>query len=366
MDRNFLIGLLVAVIVIGGGIWAWTSYNPSNTASSTPISATGDVPAGGASGPSATPASAPLAVTTSGAAVSNSTAVVSGQVTPDGAQTSYWYEYGRTTDLGKTTSSQAIGSGFVSIAAPGYITGLAADTQYYFRLVAKNSLGTVTGATYSFTTNDTPPSPATAPGARSLAATDLVRTSASVNGQVDPNSAETSYWFEYGRTADLGNTTTMRSAGNGADAISVSAALSSLAPATTYYYRVDAQNRFGTVTGATLNFTTAGPATPSAPVAVTNAATDVGSTSATLNGSVNPDGDSTTYWFEYSSDSLFGTILGSTTHTETAGAGTSPLNVSASVSNLSNGTQYYYRLVATNSYGTDRGDAVSFTTVPAP
>lgn len=360
-NSNLLVGLVVIIILGIIGFVAWGYFYPSSgtMATSTPSGTSGGTTTGNVS---TNTAGVPIVTTDSGAVPSNSTAVVTGMVVPDGAQTSYWYEYGKTTALGSKTSAQTIGSGYQNISAPGYITGLAADTQYYFRLVAKNSFGTVNGTTRSFTTNESAPPPATTAKVQTAAATGVARTSADVNGSVNPDGAATSYWFEYGETTDFGNTTDLRSAGNGTAAAAVSASLSGLNPATKYYFRLNAQNKFGTTNGSTLSFTTNGPAAATAPSATTGAATAVATTSATFHGTVNPNGADTTYWFEYSDSSLLGSVVAQTTPTQSLSAGTTGMPVTASVSGLASGTLYHFRLVASNSHGTTKGDVVDFTT----
>ena len=81
----------------------------------------------------------------------------------------------------------------------------------------------------------------------------------------------------------------------------VSASLTGLASGTTYHYRVVATNSSGTGRGADGIFTTS-----SAPVAVTGPATSVTPTSATLNGTVDPNGRETTWYFEYGTSTSYG------------------------------------------------------------
>ena len=97
---------------------------------------------------------------------------------------------------------------------------------------------------------------------------------------------------------------------------------------------------------------------PDLPTVTTNSATSVSSDSATLNGTVNPNGVSTTYYFEYGTTTSYGT---STTSTS-AGSGTSAVSVNAAISDLTSDTTYHYRLVATNSSGTSNGDDKTFST----
>jgi hypothetical protein len=101
-------------------------------------------------------------------------------------------------------------------------------------------------------------------------------------------------------------------------------------------------------------------ATP--PTAVTGAATALGATSATVEGSVDPNGLATTWYVEYGPT----TAYGSRTANESAGSGTTPVDVSARVTGLAVGTSYHYRVVATSSAGTARGADAVLTTLAPP
>ncbi len=87
----------------------------------------------------------------------------------------------------------------------------------------------------------------------------------------------------------------------------------------------------------------------SAPAALTGPVSALGSTTATLGGSVNPNGTATTYVFQYGPSA---TDYTQQTTSQSAGSGTSDTPVSASLTALSPGTTYHYRLVATSSAGT--------------
>lgn len=99
-----------------------------------------------------------------------------------------------------------------------------------------------------------------------------------------------------------------------------------------------------------------------APVAVTGSATDVRTSSAVLNGTVDPNGRMTTYYFEYGTSSSYG----SKTATTSAGNASTTISVSASVSSLRTGTTYHFRIVAVSGDGTTRGADRTFTTFPVP
>jgi hypothetical protein len=97
------------------------------------------------------------------------------------------------------------------------------------------------------------------------------------------------------------------------------------------------------------------------PTVVTHPASSIASTTATLNGTVNPNGLDTEYYFEYGTT----TAYGSTTSVADAGSGTSAISVMAAISGLVPETTYYFRIVATNSSVTSYGADASFDTLSA-
>jgi streptogramin lyase len=97
------------------------------------------------------------------------------------------------------------------------------------------------------------------------------------------------------------------------------------------------------------------------PNVVTEAATGVAKTGATLTGTVNPNGEETKYYFEYGTSTSYGTKTGETS----AGAGTSKVKASKAITGLTPATQYDFRMVATNSSKeTSEGRNEVFSTLP--
>ncbi|HEY5197418.1 MAG TPA: FG-GAP-like repeat-containing protein [Solirubrobacteraceae bacterium] len=198
---------------------------------------------------------------------------------------------------------------------------------------------------------------AVAPAATTGVASGVTESAASLAGTVGPNGSPTAYTFEYGTSTSFGSLTPGDSVA-GSSAVPVSAALTGLAGDTTYYYRLVATNSAGTTFGAVGSFSTGG--TPIAPTAVTLAPTASGDTTATLAGSVDPDGQATAFTFEYGTSTSFGSI---STVTELDSA-FSVEPVSASLTGLAQNTTYFYRVVASNSTGTSTGVVMSFSTGP--
>jgi len=98
------------------------------------------------------------------------------------------------------------------------------------------------------------------------------------------------------------------------------------------------------------------------PLVHTLPASGITESSASLMGTVNPNGQETEYHFEYGTNINYGNI----TPDKSAGAGTIALNVNAGITGLTPGATYHYRLVAVNNIGTSYGNDVSFTAAFVP
>src|SRR4051794_1423957 len=83
------------------------------------------------------------------------------------------------------------------------------------------------------------------PAVTTQAPSNVAQSSAQLNGTVDPNGAETTYFFQIGPTSVYGSQTPETSAGKGTKALKVSAPADGLAPATTYHFRIVARNSKG-------------------------------------------------------------------------------------------------------------------------
>lgn len=98
--------------------------------------------------------------------------------------------------------------------------------------------------------------PVAAPTAETGAATDVTVTAATLHGTVNPNGAETTYYFRYGRGTPLTQTTPVESAGDGTADVAVEAPVGDLSWGRKYQYRLVAQNPNGLTAGATREFRT--------------------------------------------------------------------------------------------------------------
>jgi hypothetical protein len=100
----------------------------------------------------------------------------------------------------------------------------------------------------------------------------------------------------------------------------------------------------------------------SAPAATTKAPSSIGPTTTHLNGAINPNGQATTWYFEFGTTGSYGTK----TTAQSAGAGAKSVNESSTVTGLTAGTTYHFRIVASNASGTSFGADQSFVTVSPP
>jgi len=96
--------------------------------------------------------------------------------------------------------------------------------------------------------------------------------------------------------------------------------------------------------------------TPLPPKANTNAVSGLTPTQATLNGTVNPHGFDTHYYFQYGTT----TSYGHSSAEVDAGSGTNNQAEGASLTGLPTGTLYHYRIVASNAAGTSYGEDMTF------
>ena len=106
-----------------------------------------------------------------------------------------------------------------------------------------------------------------------------------------------------------------------------------------------------------------GSANPPSPTVTTSVATPAVD-NAVVSGDVNPNGLATTAWFEYGQENTLSTFT--KTADQAIGSGTASRSVVATVTGLSAGTTYYYRVVAQNPAGTSKGTINSFSAALLP
>jgi len=296
------------------------------------------------------PTPGPPVVSTSPATlIGTFSARLNGSLDPDGLTTTVHFQYGSTTSYGSATSMQTqTGNTYRNITAN--ITGLMASTTYHFRIVATNSAGTRMSGDRIFTTL----SPTGPPVVATNPATLIASFSATLNGSLDPHGLATSVHFQYGPTTGYGLTTAPQSH-SGNTYLNISANISSLTANTTYHFRIVASNSAGTSMGGDRTFSTL--TATGSPVVSTSPATSVTASSATLNGSLDPHGLTTTVSFQWGMTTSYGHTTAMQSQT-----GNTYRNITANISGLTTHTTYHFRVVATNSGGTRYGNDRTLTT----
>jgi hypothetical protein len=294
-----------------------------------------------------TTASAPVAVTGSASSVTATSATLNGTVKPGSRATTWYAEYGTSTSYGTKTSAKDAGAGTTAVDVSAAVSGLQTGRTYHFRIVAMSDAGTSRGADRMFLTT-------AAPTVTTKAASSVQDTSAKLNGSVNPNGQATNAYFEYGTSTGYGSKTAAKSMGSGTGSTGIAISVGGLAASTTYHARLVAANGSGTSSGVDVTFTTNGP-----PILRTGPAAGVGSTAATLTGSVDPSGHSTSWYFQYGATAGYG----GKTRAQSGGSSPGARPVSAPIGALTPGATYHFRLVATNGSGTGYGADMLFTTV---
>ncbi|MCI0623710.1 MAG: choice-of-anchor D domain-containing protein, partial [Acidobacteria bacterium] len=86
--------------------------------------------------------------------VSGTSVTFRGTVSPNGSATQIWFDYGTDVNFAgsQKTGTQDIGFGTSDLVVSASANGLAANTRYYVRLVARNNVGPQNGPTVSFVT----------------------------------------------------------------------------------------------------------------------------------------------------------------------------------------------------------------------
>lgn len=296
--------------------------------------------------------SAPAVTTAAATNVADTSVTLNGTVNPNGQQTSYAFQWGPTSAYGHETPLTSAGAGTAATPVSYGLPGLSPGSAYHFRIIAISASGVSVDSDQMFATTGTAPPASPPPTATSGSASNVdapgATISATLNGTVNPAGQATTYYFEYGTTADYGLQTAGASAGAGTADVPVSAQLSGLNAADAYHYRIVAVSVGGTAVGLDQTLKAMS----------TGGASAVSQTSATLNGVLNPQGVSTSYFFQFGTTPFYGlqTTAGD------AGTGTGGVAVHKYISGLVADGAYHYRLVGQSAGSTYYGVDKTFTT----
>ena len=195
------------------------------------------------------------------------------------------------------------------------------------------------------------------PVAGSATASAIGATTATIEGAVVPNAQATAAYVEWGPTTAYGSRTADLALAAGALSRTVSIPLTGLAAGTTYHARLVAVNLTGITRGPDFTFATTllnAPAVSTEPVSL------VGPDGATLNATVNPQGNPTSYRFEWGPTSAYGSAAPAVDGA--VGGDTAAHAVRETLDALEPNTTYHYRVVATSPIAQTAGPDRTFTT----
>jgi phosphodiesterase/alkaline phosphatase D-like protein len=181
----------------------------------------------------ASAASSPTISTGPATNIANSTAVLNATINPNGHVTQYDFSYGPTTAYGANTTLHKVKSGTKAVAVTTTITGLLPGTTYHYRVNASSAGGAVFGADRAFTTTGHPPA-----GVITGGPVGVGKTVATPTGVINPEGAVTTWVIQYGLTPSYGMQNFAGTLPALTTAVSVSAPLTGLAPATLFHYRL--------------------------------------------------------------------------------------------------------------------------------
>jgi hypothetical protein len=291
---------------------------------------------------------APVVTTLAATAVDHQSATLNGTITVGNeAITAQGFKYKVSTASTWTTVSA---TGTTLLAT---INNLTAETAYTFKAFATTASGTVEGAEMTFTTTAVP---VVAPVVTTLAATGVDHQSAILNGTITAgNETITAQGFKYKEQA-AADWTTVSATGT-----TISASVNGLTAQTAYVFKAFATTASGTVEGTEMTFTTtAVPVVVVAGQVTTTPATEVGNTSATLNGALVSAGNSENF--------IVGFALSTTADFTLEDAGVENITAtlvdntfSQVVTDLVEGQTYFFRAYITNEAGTAYGAVETFT-----
>ena len=211
-------------------------------------------------------------------------------------------------------------AGLLSVPT-GYVSGTALSDMATYSGKTIATLGVTpgtyvwtwgNGANQNFTLQIPVPPPTGPPVAITNPANLIGSSSAKLNGSVNPHGLTTSVYFQYGTTNSYGLTTAPQSR-TGNTSLNVSTNISGLTASTTYHFRIVTTNSAGTRYGSDRTFTTLPPI--GFPIVTTKPATNVATSAATLNGSLDPHGLTTSVYFQYGTTTNYGRTTPMQSHT---------------------------------------------------
>jgi phosphodiesterase/alkaline phosphatase D-like protein len=293
----------------------------------------------------------PTMTTLAAAGVSTMTATLNGTAVANNESTALSFDYGLSTSYGtNVVATPSTASGSTATGMNATLTGLKPGTVYHFRAKGVNGVGTGNGSDAIFTTIS------------NLATLSGFTLS---SGSLSPafNSNTTNYTASVAATITSLTVTPTATAGtvtgitvNGLPVISGKPdAAIPLAPGlNTITIATTAQDGVTTVTYTVVVNRLVIPSITTSPV------TNLGTTTATLNGTAVANNESTALSFDYGASTSYGTNVAATPSTA---SGITATGMSTTLNGLKPGTVYHFRAKGVSSVGTGTGLDATFTTI---
>jgi NHL repeat len=306
-----------------------------------------------------------------------------GEVEPfDVEKTTIWFEWGDTCAYGSDTAKQSFATVEELLPVSATIEGLRPNREFCYELAGEDqnvqSPETLTSNSRTFSTPIV--SPQVVGGEPS--ASFVTGSSALFFAELNPENSRTEYYFEYAPETGSGALVSCHNARKEAcPGVAVTAAgessaygktgaaleVDNLQPDTLYHYRLNADNLQETkaelrAVGPEGAFTTT--VAPKVE-AFTGLASAITTTSALVQGSVNPDGQQATYAFELGeyqgASTRYNIVLSGST-----ASGNAPEAESTVLTGLQPGVTYAFRISIRSGYGSSEGAPTFFTTATLP
>jgi hypothetical protein len=310
---------------------------------------------------------APTVTTGAATSVTNVSATAPGTITATGctATSAYGIEYSTTNGFANGTGTTVASTNLSGGNFSSSLTGLTANTTYYFKAFATNAGGTSYGAQQSFTTLATAPVVLSATTLTAFGSNCLNTTtgpnSFTITGSNLTNAPVTVAalaGFSYSTTANGTYTPTLsitQPGGTFSQQVFVK-----FTPVANQSYNGNIVVSGGGATA--INVAASGTGSSVAPTVTTGSASAITTHSATVEGSVTSAGcpNVTDLGIEYSTINNF--IPGTGTKVSASNLSSTPFNIT--LNNLVQGAVYYYRAFASNAGGTGYGNQQTFTVKP--
>jgi phosphodiesterase/alkaline phosphatase D-like protein len=300
----------------------------------------------------------PTVVTGEASSITQTSATLSATVNPNGGELGECYfDVSGHSELSEEECSPEPGSETEPVTVTVNLEELYPNTEYHYWIYAENEGGASIGHELTFTTL-----PYHSPDIALGTPDSITQTSATVNATVDRNGEPLEECnIEYGTSETYGSGVECTpTPGSGTGPEPVSATFTGLEPNTTYHYRVSTGFLGNAGHSADGTFTTQ---TYVPPTVLTGAASSITQTSATLNGSVDPNGEEVeTCEMQFGPTSEYGS---SAPCEPGALSGTAPIAVSVQDTGLTPGTTYHFRILATGLHRAVEGGDETFTTLPS-